>query len=68
MIRAAVASGIIAVATAVAFQQAPRAITLRPPDATLGEPFTSIYSVRELADGRVLLSDYGSTIGLLFLT
>jgi len=31
---------------------------LRPADATLGEPFTSIYSVRELADGRVLISDY----------
>jgi len=37
----------------------PRAIVLKPPDATLGEPFTSIYSVRELADGRVLISDYG---------
>lgn len=58
MLRAAVAIGLTAVATAAAFQQAPRAIGLRPPDATLGEPFTSIYSVRELDDGRVLISDY----------
>lgn len=58
MIRATVAIAFTAVGTAVAFQQAPRAIGLRPPDATLGEPFTSIYSVRELADGRVLISDY----------
>src|SRR5687767_209958 len=58
MIRTAVAIALTAVATAVAFQQAPRAITLRPADATLGEPFTSIHSIRELADGRVLISDY----------
>ena len=58
MIRAAVAIASTAVVTAVAFQQAPRVIGLRPPDATLGEQFTSIYSVRELADGRVLISDY----------
>jgi hypothetical protein len=58
MIRAAVAIAFTAVGTAVAFQQAPRVITLRSADATLGEPFTSIYSVRELADGRVLISDY----------
>jgi hypothetical protein len=58
MIRTAVAIAVTAVATAVAFQQAPRAITLRPADATLGEPFTSLYSIRELADGRVLISDY----------
>src|SRR5687767_7000731 len=58
MIRTAVAIALTAVATAVSFQQAPRAITLRPADATLGEPFTSIHSIRELADGRVLISDY----------
>lgn len=58
MIRTAVATAFTAVATAVSFQQAPRAITLRPADATLGEPFTSLYSIRELADGRVLISDY----------
>jgi hypothetical protein len=58
MIRAAAAIVFTTVVTAVALQQAPRAIGLRPPDATLGEPFTSIYSVRELADGRVLISDY----------
>lgn len=60
MIRAAVAIASTAVVTAVALQQAPRVITLRSADATLGEPFTSIYSVRELADGRVLISDPGS--------
>ena len=60
MIRAAVAIAFTAVATAVAFQQAPRAITLRPVDAMLGEPFTSIYSIRELADRRVLISDDGA--------
>jgi hypothetical protein len=58
MLPAAVAMGLTAVATAAALQRAPRAIGLRLPDATLGEPFTSIYSVRELADGRVLISDY----------
>src|SRR5688572_21860994 len=58
MIRAAVAIAFTAVATAVVFQE-PRAVTLRPADATLGEPFTSVYSIRELADGRVLISDNG---------
>lgn len=37
-------------------------MTLRPADGTLGEPFTSIYSVRELADGRVLISDFSQTL------
>jgi hypothetical protein len=60
MIRAAVALSLTAFTTAVAFQQAPRNITLRSADATLGEPFASIYSIRELADGRVLVSDYSS--------
>ena len=60
MIRAAVAIALTAVATAVLFPQSPRAITLRPADATLGEPFTGIYSIRELADGRVLISDNGA--------
>jgi hypothetical protein len=60
MIRAAVALSVTAFATAVLFQAPPRALTLRPADATLGEPFTSIYSIRELADGRVLISDYSS--------
>jgi hypothetical protein len=57
MIRAAVAIAFTAVATAVAFQQVPRSIVLRPANATLGEPFISIYSIRELTDGRVLISD-----------
>jgi hypothetical protein len=58
MTRFAVAMGFAAAAAAVAFQE-PRAVTLRPADATLGEPFTSVYSIRELADGRVLISDNG---------
>jgi hypothetical protein len=57
----AVATSLTAFATAVVFQQVPpRAITLRPADATLGEGFTSLYSVRELVDGRVLISDFSS--------
>jgi hypothetical protein len=60
MIPTAVAVSVIAFATAVAFQQVPREIKLRPADATLGEPFASIHSIRELADGRVLISDNSS--------
>ena len=60
MTRAAVALSVTAFATAVSLHQAPRAIALSPADATLGEPFTSIHSVRELADGRVLISDNGA--------
>lgn len=63
MLRAAVATAFTAVATAVAFQEAPRAITLRRADATLGEPFTNINSVRELADGRFSLATQAETIG-----
>ena len=63
--RTAVAVCFSALAAAVAFQQAPRAITLRPADATLGEPFTSIYSIRELADGRLLISDNGNETRLV---
>jgi len=65
MTRAAVALSVTAFATAVSFQQAPRAIALRPPNATLAEPFTGIYSIRELADGRVLLSDNGDETRLV---
>jgi hypothetical protein len=54
-----------ALAAAVSFQQAPRAITFRPADATLGEPFTSIYSIRELGDGHVLISDNGTETRLV---
>ena len=57
---AAVTVGIAAIVAALSLPQAPRAITLRPADATLGEPFASIYSIRELADGRVLISDNSS--------
>ncbi|HLA89562.1 MAG TPA: hypothetical protein VJL28_03900 [Gemmatimonadaceae bacterium] len=37
--------------------QQPRQITLKPADAKLAEEFTSLTSVRELSDGRVLISD-----------
>jgi len=40
MKRTVVALCLTAFATTVSFQQAPRAITLRPADATLAEPFT----------------------------
>ena len=59
MKRTAVALSVTAFATAISFQSV-RPIVLRPPNATLGELFTSIYSVRELADGRVLISDYSA--------
>jgi hypothetical protein len=36
---------------------APRSITLQPPDATLSEEFAVIGSLRELSDGRVLITD-----------
>ncbi len=55
--RAAVALGVTAFATAVAFQQAARDIVLRPANSILAEPFTRIHSIRELADGRVLVSE-----------
>lgn len=57
MSRTAVAFGVTAFATAVAFQVGPRDVVLRAANATLAEPFTNIYSVRELSDGRVLVSD-----------
>ncbi len=37
--------------------QTPRTTKLRPPTATLGTPITSITSIRELSDRRVLLTD-----------
>ena len=46
----------VAVAPAVS-PQAPVAVRLAPPDATLREEFARIASVRELRDGRVLISD-----------
>src|SRR5688572_10194552 len=65
MKRTVVALYLTAFATTVSFQQAPSAITLRPADATLTEPLSSIYSIRELADGRVLISDNSSENRLL---
>lgn len=37
--------------------QPPRSVTLARPTAELNEPFTSILSVHEFADGRVVVSD-----------
>ena len=42
---------------APAFAQAPRQIRLKPPTAELKEEFTSVGSVRELSDARVLIND-----------
>lgn len=58
--RAAVAIGFTAVAAAVSLQRPTSAIVLKPADAFLSEPFGSIHSIRELADGRVLISDASS--------
>ena len=65
MIRAAVAIAFTAVATAVSFQQAPRAIMLRPADATLGEPFTSIYSFVSLPTDGYSSATTAQTIGVV---
>lgn len=43
---------------AIRWQQ-PRQVTLLPADRTLDEEFSNIRGVRELSDGRVLVSDHG---------
>src|SRR5262245_39354723 len=49
---------LIAVAAIVALAQGtPRVVTLDKPDAVLDAEFTQIRGVRELRDGRVLISD-----------
>jgi hypothetical protein len=48
------AGGVVPLAAA---RQGVRDVVLRPADARLAEPFTRIHSIRELADGRVLISD-----------
>lgn len=56
--RSAVLSLIIAVVyPAAALAQAERPLRLPPANAQLSEEFTSIGSVRELSDGRVLITD-----------
>ncbi len=47
-----------AAATSAARQEPPR-LTLRPADATLSEGFSRVFAIRELADGRLLVSDNG---------
>ena len=54
-----------AVLAPLAMQAGPRDIVLHPTDASLAEPFTRIYSIRELADGRVLISDNSSETRLV---
>lgn len=63
--RHALGVGFSAIAVTVATLQEPRAIVLRPPDATLSEPFTQLHSIRELADQRVLISDNSSETRLV---
>jgi hypothetical protein len=55
--RTAVANGFTAVAAAVLLAQDSRTLPLKPANATLGEAFVRIHSIRELADGRVLVSE-----------
>ncbi len=47
---------LVAMAGSLAGQEIPT-VTLKPPTASLREAFTRIRSVRELGDGRVLISD-----------
>jgi len=55
----------LAAAPAVA-QEAPRTIALTEPDATFPEPFSALLGLRELGDGRVLISDrIQQTVALL---
>jgi hypothetical protein len=51
-----VAGLLLATATGVAAQDVPRTV-LAKPDATFPEPFSSVAGLREMSDGRVLLSD-----------
>jgi hypothetical protein len=50
---------LLAVSAVARAQSAVKVIDLAPPNATLTPEFTSVTSVRELADGRVLLTDIG---------
>src|SRR5688572_20397207 len=42
---------------ALGFAQQPATIKLQPPDARLETGFTGITSIRELSDGRILVTD-----------
>jgi hypothetical protein len=48
---------LVLLCTSQAFAQAPRFTKLKPPDALLREEFTAVGSIRELPDGRILVSD-----------
>jgi hypothetical protein len=63
--RTAVAIGFTAVAAAVLVAQDIRTLQLKPADATLGEQFTGIFSIRELADRKVLVTDNSSETRLV---
>lgn len=58
--RSAVIGALLTMLTPVAttgYAQQPRAVTLGRPKAEVNEPFTSILSIHEFADGRVVVSD-----------
>lgn len=49
---------LLAIGTSVAqTQAAPRRVALTEPDATFAEPFSSVAGLRELQDGRLLVTD-----------
>jgi len=48
---------VVIVPVIAAAAQSPPRVSLRPPDATLPVEFTGITSVRELTDGRVIVTD-----------
>jgi len=61
------AAVLMMVAGGAAAQQPPRTV-LSKPDATFPEPFSSVAGLRELADGRVVLSDrLEQTVAILSL-
>lgn len=47
----------IAVSSVVGLTQTPRSVTLPPHNARLETAFTSVTSIRELSDGRILVTD-----------
>lgn len=63
----AVTGLLLAAATGVAAQDVPRTV-LTKPDATFPEPFSSVAGLRELSDGRVIVSDrLEQTVAILSL-
>ena len=48
---------LLCLGSVAAAAQVVRAVTVKPPDAVLAEEFTAVSSIRELENGRVLLTD-----------